>query len=35
VGLQELNHFEHSLEVWRQLWRVVEKSHILLVLLDR
>ena len=22
----ELNHFEHNLEVWRQLWRVLERS---------
>ncbi|RXK41682.1 hypothetical protein M231_00917 [Tremella mesenterica] len=26
--------FETNLEVWRQLWRVIEQSHILLVLLD-
>ncbi|EIW69909.1 hypothetical protein TREMEDRAFT_13269, partial [Tremella mesenterica DSM 1558] len=26
--------FETNLEVWRQLWRVSEQSHILLVLLD-
>ena len=23
---EELNHFEHNLEVWRQLWRVLERS---------
>ncbi|KAG6901216.1 hypothetical protein C0995_015204 [Termitomyces sp. Mi166 len=27
-------YFERNLEVWRQLWRVTEISHILLVLLD-
>jgi len=30
----ELSHFELNLETWRQLWRVLEKSHILLVILD-
>ena len=23
---EQLNHFEHNLEVWRQLWRVLERS---------
>ncbi|KAJ7492467.1 hypothetical protein FB451DRAFT_1218406 [Mycena latifolia] len=27
-------YFERNLEVWRQLWRVTEISHIILVLLD-
>jgi ribosome biogenesis GTPase A len=27
-------YFERNLEVWRQLWRVIESSEILLVLLD-
>jgi len=30
----ELSHFELNLETWRQLWRVLEKSHVLLVILD-
>lgn len=29
-----LNHFEHNLQVWRQLWRVCEKSDVLVVLVD-
>eukprot|EP01094_Clydonella_sp_ATCC50884_P026520 TRINITY_DN729_c0_g1_i2.p1 TRINITY_DN729_c0_g1~~TRINITY_DN729_c0_g1_i2.p1 ORF type:complete len:261 (-),score=68.05 TRINITY_DN729_c0_g1_i2:774-1556(-) len=29
-----LNHFEHNLEVWRQLWRVCEMSEILVVVVD-
>ena len=35
-GLNEkqLNPFEMNLEVWRQLWRVVERSDILLVVVD-
>ncbi len=33
-GRTRLNHFEHNLEVWRQLWRVCERSDILLVLVD-
>ena len=31
---ERLNHFEHNLEVWRQLWRVCERSDILLVIVD-
>ncbi|RHY33107.1 hypothetical protein DYB32_001855, partial [Aphanomyces invadans] len=28
----DLNHFEHNLEVWRELWRVLERStHIVIV----
>jgi hypothetical protein len=27
-----LNHFEHNLDVWRQLWRVCESSDVLMVL---
>lgn len=30
----DLNHFEHNLQVWRQLWRVCEKSDILVILVD-
>jgi predicted GTPase len=29
-----LNYFEQNLEVWRQLWRVLERSDVLLLLLD-
>ena len=29
-----LNHFEHNLEVWRQLWRAVERSDIAVFVLD-
>lgn len=29
-----LNHFEHNLHVWRQLWRVVEISDILILVAD-
>lgn len=31
---QDLSYFEQNLEVWRQLWRVVEMSDILLVIAD-
>ncbi|KAF7723778.1 Guanine nucleotide-binding-like protein 1 [Apophysomyces ossiformis] len=30
----ELSWFEHNLEVWRQLWRVLEISDIILVIMD-
>jgi hypothetical protein len=33
-GQDRLNHYEHNLEVWRQLWRVCERSDILLVIVD-
>lgn len=26
--------FERNIEVWRQLWRVVEKSHIIVQIVD-
>ncbi len=29
-----INQFEHNLEVWRQLWRVIEKSDVLLIITD-
>jgi ribosome biogenesis GTPase A len=29
-----INQFEHNLEVWRQLWRVTEKSDVVLILTD-
>eukprot|EP00474_Spongospora_subterranea_P005212 CRZ05670.1 hypothetical protein [Spongospora subterranea] len=29
-----LNLFEHNLEVWRQLWRTIESSHIILLITD-
>ncbi|RKP12849.1 hypothetical protein BJ684DRAFT_16703 [Piptocephalis cylindrospora] len=31
---KDLSHFEHNLEVWRQLWRVLEMSDILLFVVD-
>ena len=30
----ELSYFEHNLQVWRQLWRVVEMCDILLFVVD-
>lgn len=33
-GADRLNHFEHNCEVWRQLWRVCERSDVLLVVVD-
>lgn len=33
-GQECLNKFEHNLEVWRQLWRVIERCDILLLLVD-
>ncbi len=32
--IEDLNHFEHNLEVWRQLWRVLERSSLLILLTD-
>ncbi len=32
--IEDLNHFEHNLEVWRQLWRVLERSSLLVLLMD-
>ncbi len=32
--IEDLNHFEHNLEVWRQLWRVLERSNLLVLLMD-
>ncbi|XP_015226287.1 PREDICTED: guanine nucleotide-binding protein-like 1 [Cyprinodon variegatus] len=29
-----LSHFEHNLETWRQLWRVLEMSDVILVIVD-
>uniref|UniRef100_A0A672HHZ2 Guanine nucleotide-binding protein-like 1 n=1 Tax=Salarias fasciatus TaxID=181472 RepID=A0A672HHZ2_SALFA len=29
-----LSHFEHNLETWRQLWRVLEMSDIVLLIVD-
>ncbi|XP_051999415.1 guanine nucleotide-binding protein-like 1 [Xyrauchen texanus] len=29
-----LSHFEHNLETWRQLWRVIEMSDIILLIVD-
>ncbi|KAI8579601.1 hypothetical protein K450DRAFT_241781 [Umbelopsis ramanniana AG] len=31
---EELSWFEHNLEVWRQLWRVLEISDIILIIVD-
>lgn len=31
---KNLNYFEHNLEVWRQLWRTIEMSDILLLVVD-
>ncbi|KAJ3291611.1 Guanine nucleotide-binding-like protein 1 [Rhizoclosmatium sp. JEL0117] len=31
---EDLSYFEHNLEVWRQLWRVVEISDIILFVVD-
>ena len=32
--VNELSYFELNLETWRQLWRVLEKSDILLIIVD-
>ncbi|TRY60734.1 hypothetical protein DNTS_007807, partial [Danionella cerebrum] len=29
-----LSHFEHNLETWRQLWRVMEMSDVILLIVD-
>uniref|UniRef100_A0A8C1X179 Guanine nucleotide-binding protein-like 1 n=1 Tax=Cyprinus carpio TaxID=7962 RepID=A0A8C1X179_CYPCA len=29
-----LSHFEHNLETWRQLWRVIEMSDVILLIVD-
>ncbi|KAL7996463.1 putative GTP binding domain, P-loop containing nucleoside triphosphate hydrolase [Plasmopara halstedii] len=31
---EHLNHFEHNLEVWRQLWRVMERATHVVVVAD-
>lgn len=31
---EHLNHFEHNLEVWRQLWRVTERATHIVVVAD-
>ena len=33
-SLENLSYFEHNLQVWRQLWRVVELSDIILFVVD-
>ena len=33
-SIEDLSPFEHNLSVWRQLWRVVERSDVLLILAD-
>ena len=32
--LEELSPFEHNLQVWRQLWRVMERSQVILLVVD-
>ena len=32
--LDELSPFEHNLEVWRQLWRVLERSDVIVIVAD-
>ncbi len=29
-----INYYEHNIEVWRQLWRVCERSDVLFMLTD-
>jgi hypothetical protein len=31
---ERINHFEHNIQVWRQLWRVCEKSDVLVLVAD-
>jgi predicted GTPase len=31
---ERLNYFEHNLEVWRQLWRVAERSDVVVIMAD-
>uniref|UniRef100_A0A3B1IEI2 Guanine nucleotide-binding protein-like 1 n=1 Tax=Astyanax mexicanus TaxID=7994 RepID=A0A3B1IEI2_ASTMX len=31
---ETLSHFEHNLETWRQLWRVLEMSDVILLIVD-
>lgn len=31
---EKLSYFEHNLETWRQLWRVLEMSDIVLLITD-
>ena len=33
-GIKRVNNYELNLQVWRQLWRVIERSDILLILCD-
>jgi hypothetical protein len=33
-GALDLCHFEHNLEVWRQLWRVMERVQVLCIVAD-
>jgi len=32
--IEELSPFEHNLEVWRQLWRAIEKSDVVVIIVD-
>lgn len=31
---KQINYFESNLETWRQLWRVVERSEVVLMIVD-
>ena len=31
---EQLSYFEHNIETWRQLWRVLEISDIVLLIVD-
>lgn len=33
-GIKQECYFEHNLETWRQLWRVVERSDVLVLVID-
>mmetsp|Transcript_16621 Transcript_16621/g.19917 ORF Transcript_16621/g.19917 Transcript_16621/m.19917 type:complete len:511 (+) Transcript_16621:185-1717(+) len=33
-SFEQLSPFEHNLEVWRQLWRTIEKSSVVVIIVD-
>jgi ribosome biogenesis GTPase A len=33
-GATRISHFEGNLEYWRQLWRVLDRSHVVLIVVD-
>lgn len=33
-GWKEMSYFELNLETWRQLWRVLEMSDMILIIVD-